>query len=262
MKHALVVLEKEWLEIRLQRTLLLSTLLVPPAVTALVLGIFGAAGLFPSGAEMDLPPGFELDPALAGLSPREIGQTLVGKQFSIMFMLLPIFIPSVIASYAVVGEKRDRTLEPLLATPVRTWELLAGKTLAALVPTLAITLLCGMAFAAGVWLLALSPGVAAAVITPGWALFLILDIPFLALIGIALIVLVSSRVNDPRSAQQISAVLVLPIMGLVLGNLSGRFILSPASALAAAVVLALIAAVTLRLAARMFQREAILVRWK
>lgn len=262
MKRAFIVLEKEWLEIRLQRTLLLSTFLLPPAVTLLVLGLYTAAALVPAAGQMNLPPGFEIDPALRGMSPREIGQTLVGKQFSIMFMLLPIFIPSVIASYAVVGEKRDRTLEPLLATPVRTWELLAGKTLASLVPTLAITFACAAAFAAGIWLLALSPRVAAAVLTPGWALFLLFDVPFLALVGIALVVLVSSRVNDPRSAQQISAILVVPIIGLVLGNLSGALTLSPALALAGAGVLAVLAVVALRFATQMFQRETILIRWK
>lgn len=262
MKRALIVLEKEWLDIRLQRALLLSTFLMPPAVTLLVTGLYAAAGLFPASGDLNLPPGIQLDPALAGMSSRELGQTMVGKQFSIMFMLLPIFIPSVIASYAIVGEKRDRTLEPLLATPTRTWELLAGKALAALVPTLAVTVACASFFALGAWMLALSPRVASAVLTPGWALFLVLDVPFLALIGIALIVLVSSRVNDPRSAQQISAVLVVPIMGLVLGNISGALILSPVVAVVSAVVLALLALVALRFAAAMFQREAILVRWK
>lgn len=262
MKKTLIVLEKEWLEIRLQRSLVLSSFLLPPAVTLLVLGIYAAAGLFPGSAQMNLPPGVKLDPALAEMSPRELGQTIIGKQFSIMFMMLPIFIPSVIASYAIVGEKRDRTLEPLLATPVRTWELLAGKALASLLPTLIVTMACAVLFAVGIVVLALSPAVAAAVITPGWALFLLLDIPFLALFGIALIVLVSSRVNDPRSAQQISAVLVVPIMALVFGNISGALLLSPIVALAGAVLLAGLAAVALRFAARMFEREAILIRWK
>lgn len=262
MRKALIVLEKEWLEIRLQRALLLSTFLIPPAATIFVLAIYGAVGLFPAAGQLNLPPGLQLDPALAALSPRELGQTIVGKQFSLIFMLLPIFIPSVIASYAIVGEKRDRTLEPLLATPVRTWELLAGKALAALLPTLAVSTVCALLLAAGIWVLAVSPSVASLVITPGWALFLLLDVPFLALVGIALIVLVSSRVNDPRSAQQISAVLVVPVMGLVFGNLSGVLLLSPLVAIVGAAILAVLAFLTLRLAARLFEREVILVRWK
>lgn len=262
MNRTLIVLEKEWLDIRLQRTLLLTTFLMPPAITLLVLGAIAIAGAFPDPGQMDLPPGFQLEPVLATMSSRELGQTLIARQFSIMFMLLPVFIPSVIASYAIVGEKRERTLEPLLATPVRTWELLVGKSLAALVPTLVVSLACAALFAVGMWLIAISPRVAAAVITPGWVLFLLLDAPLLALLGIGLIVLVSSRVNDPRSAQQISAVLVVPIVALVLGNISGALVLSPALAGLGSVALAALAVIAFRSAARLFEREAILIRWK
>lgn len=262
MTKALIVLEKEWLEVRLQRSLMLTTFLLPPAITLFAVGVFYAAGAFPGSGNMSMPPGVKLDPALAGMSLPELGQTVIGKQFSIMFMLLPVFIPSVIASYAVVGEKRDRTLEPLLATPVETWQLLSGKTLAALVPTLLVTLVCGALFALGIVAFALSPQVTAAIVTPGWWLVLVLDAPLLALIGIALIVIVSSRANDPRSAQQISAVLIVPVMLLLFGNLTGVLFLSPVVAVVAAVFLAALAILTVRIAARLFQREAILTRWK
>ena len=262
MRKTLIVLEKEWLEIRLQRALLLTTFLMPPAATLLALGAFVAAAFIPSDAPVNLPTGAKLDPALSGMSPQEIGQTLVGKQFAIMFMLLPVFIPSVIASYAIVGEKRDRTLEPLLAAPVRTWELLAGKCLAALLPTLVVSSACAVLFAAGIVALALSGRVASAVIGPGWVAVLLLDAPLLALVGIGLIVIVSSRVNDPRSAQQISAVLVVPVVLLVFGNLTGVLLLSPLVAVVGAAVLAVLAVLTIRFAAQLFQREAILVRWR
>lgn len=262
MRKALLVLEKEWLEVRLQRSLLLVTFLMPPAITLFALGIFYAAGAFPGSGNMNMPPGVKLDPALAGMSVTELGQTVVGKQFSIMFMLLPVFIPSVIASYAVVGEKRDRTLEPLLATPVETWELLSGKALAALLPTLAVTLACAVLFAAGVGLLAVSARVDEAIVSAGWWAVLLIDAPLLALIGIALIVIVSSRANDPRSAQQISALLIVPVMLLLFGNLTGVLFLSPLVALVGGVFLAALAVLTLRIAASLFQREAILTRWK
>lgn len=262
MKKTLVVLEKEWLEFRLQRGLLLATFLVPPVASLLALAAYYASAFFPGTGGINLPPGMQLDPALMAMEPYARGQALVGRQFSIMFMLMPIFIPAVIASYTIVGEKRDRTLEPLLATPVRTWELLAGKCLAALVPTLAVTLVCAGLFAGGVLALALSPDVAAAIITPGWFAVLLLDAPLLALVGIALIVIVSSRVNDPRSAQQVSAVLVVPVILLLFANITGTLLLSPPVALVAAVVLAALALLALRVASRLFQREAILVRWR
>jgi ABC-2 type transport system permease protein len=258
-KKALIVLEKEWLELRLQRALLLATLVLPPLITAFAVAGFFAVGKISGGVSV---PGTPLPPEFASLSPLEIGQAIVGRQFSILFLILPIFIPSVLASYAIVGEKRERTLEPVLATPIRTWELLLGKILAALIPAVAITIASASVFVAGVVAFAVTDRVRDVVVTPGWILAVLVDTPLLALIGVALIVVLSSRVNDPRAAQQISAVLVVPVLGLLFGQLAGVIVLGPALALGIGVILAIIAAGALWVATRLFQREVILTRWR
>ncbi len=259
MKKALIVLEKEWLELRLQRALLLATLILPPLITAFAVAAFVVVGKISSGVSLPATP---LPPEFAGLSLLEIGQAIVGKQFSTLFLLLPIFIPSVLASYAIVGEKRERTLEPVLATPIRTWELLLGKMLAALIPALGITIASAALFVAGVLAFAVTDRVRAVLVTPGWILAVLVDAPLLALIGVALIVVLSSRVNDPRTAQQISAVLIVPVVGLLFGQLAGVVVLGPALALGTGVILAFVAAGALWVATRLFQREVILTRWR
>jgi ABC-2 type transport system permease protein len=259
MRRALVVLGKEWVDLRAQRGLLFATLLLPPGITLIaVVGFFVAGRL---GGNVNTG-GAPLPPEFAGLATSELGQALIGRQFSVMFLLLPVFVPSVLAAYAIVGEKRDRTLEPVLATPIETWELLLGKVLASLLPALAITLLSAALFIAGVLLLSVTGRVAALIVTPGWLVAVLVDAPLLALIGIALIVVVSSRVNDPRTAQQISGVLVVPVLLLLFGQLSGVIVLGPALAVAIGVVLAAIGAGALWLAGRLFQREVILTRWR
>jgi ABC-2 type transport system permease protein len=258
-KKALIVLEKEWLELRLQRTLLLATFFLPPLITAFAMIGFFLVGKFTAsniGSAAPLPAEF------ASLGRFELGQAIIGRQFSTLFLLVPIFIPSVLASYAIVGEKRERTLEPVLATPIRTWELLLGKILGALVPALAITIVSAGVFVGGILSFAVSDRVRGIVVTPGWIAAVLVDMPLLALIAVALIVVLSSRVNDPRTAQQISAVLVVPVVGLLFGQLAGVIVLSPALALGIAVVLAIVAAGALWVATRLFQREVILTRWR
>ncbi|HYU81687.1 MAG TPA: ABC transporter permease subunit [Candidatus Polarisedimenticolia bacterium] len=259
MKKALIVLDKEWLELRLQRGLLLATLFLPPVMTAFAVVVFYAAGKFSANVNT---AGAPLPPEFAGLPPLELAQALVGRQFSVLFLLLPIFIPSVLASYAIVGEKRERTLEPVLATPIRTWELLLGKMLAALIPALAITLGAAALFVIGIFAFAITDRVRELIVTPGWVLAVIVDTPLLALIGVALIVVLSSRVNDPRTAQQFSAVLVVPVLALLFGQLAGVIVLGPALALGIGVILAMVAAGALWVATRLFQREVILTRWR
>jgi ABC-2 type transport system permease protein len=228
-------------------------------MTAFAVAAFFAVGKVSSGVSLPSTP---LPPEFARLSMLEVGQALVGRQFSIVFLLLPIFIPSVLASYAIVGEKRERTLEPVLATPIRTRELLLGKILAALIPALAITIASATLFVAGILAFAVTDRVREIIITPGWILAVLVDTPLLALIGVALIVVLSSRVNDPRTAQQISAVLVVPVLVLLFGQLAGVIVLGPALALGIGVILAVIAAGALWAATQLFQREVILTRWR
>jgi len=261
MKRVLVILRKEWLELRQDRLILLGTF--GPALMLTLLPLLGlwAVRRAPDSAPQDNTL-TDANPLLAGLGGREFGQAILGQQLSVFFFLLPLIIPSVIAAYSIVGEKAGRTLEPLLASPLRTWQLLLGKTLAALLPAVAVTWLLGGLFVLGVRALAVSPRVVVAVISPGWLTVLILCTPLLALVTIALMVGISARVHDPRTAQQISGVLVLPVVTFVAGQVTGRLVLSPALALGLTVVLALLAALTLLAAARLFAREAVLTRWR
>jgi ABC-2 type transport system permease protein len=259
MKQALIVLEKEWLELRLQRALLLATIFLPVVITFLAIVVFFAAGRFSGNVNTT---GVPLPPELASLSRLELAQAIVGRQFSVLFLLLPIFVPTVLASYAIVGEKRERTLEPVLATPIETWELLLGKALAALIPAFAITVAAAAVFVTGILAFAVSDRVREVVVTTGWIIAVLVDSPLLALIGVALIVVLSSRVNDPRTAQQISAVLIVPVLLLLFGQLAGMIVLGPALALGIGVLLAIVAAIALWIATRLFQREVILTRWR
>lgn len=261
MHKVLVILQKEWLEIKQQRGLLLSVLLPPLLLTLLPLGVAYGLTQTPGNLDKGFPPAIT-DPALVGLSDIELGQAIIGQQFSILFLLLPLIIPSVIAAYSIVGEKTNKTLEPLLATPMRTWELLLGKSLAALIPAVAITWLCGAIFIAGIAQVAVSSRVFAAIISSGWLVILVLCTPLLALIAIAAMVVVSSRVSDPRTAQQLTGVVIIPVMLVFFGQLTGVLVLNPALALGASGMLVLLAALAIWIATRMFQREAILTRWR
>lgn len=262
MHRVWVILQKEWLELRQDRLILLGTF--GPAFILTFLPLVGmfAVTRAPDGPPQDNNTLAAANPILLGMSQREFGQALLGQQLSVLFFLLPLIIPSVIAAYSIVGEKAGRTLEPLLATPLSTWQLLLGKSLAALLPSVAVTWFLGGVFVVGVRALALTPQVVEAIVSTGWVLVFLLCTPLLALVTIALMVAVSSRVNDPRTAQQISGVLVLPVVTFTVGQVTGRLVLSPFLAVATTIVLALLAALTLAVATRLFRREVILTRWR
>jgi ABC-type Na+ efflux pump permease subunit len=178
-----------------------------------------------------------------------------------LFLVMPIFLPVIIASQSVAGEKERHTLEPLLATPVTARDLVLGKSLTAVVPAMAITRVAFAAFAVGadlvVW-----PVVRRAVLPESTFLFALLVLaPLLSFFGTCLSVFISARVGDARLALTLSGLLVMPFFAAVSLQLAGLLTFGP---LAYAVLgtAALVAdAVMLGLAVRHFDRDRLLTRW-
>jgi ABC-2 type transport system permease protein len=56
-----------------------------------------------------------------------------------IFVVLATVLPSTIAAHSIVGEKVEKTLEPLLATPTTDGEILLGKGIAAFLPPIIST---------------------------------------------------------------------------------------------------------------------------
>jgi ABC-2 type transport system permease protein len=199
-------------------------------------------------------------PALAALDPQTAAEAFMFQQFLMLFLMAPVVGAVSLAAYAVVGEKQGRTLEPLLTTPVSTAELLVAKVLAAFLPAVVIeaagiAIYCLLVAALG------SPGVVATLLTVRTVLLLGVLGPFASLAALQAAIAVSSRVNDTRSAQQIAVLLVLPLAGMLVGQLSGLFFVSSGllAAVSAALAAAWIALVMLSVA--LFERETILTRW-
>ncbi|HEY4717553.1 MAG TPA: hypothetical protein VIH14_00935, partial [Anaerolineales bacterium] len=78
----------------------------------------------------------------------------------------------------------------------------------------------------------------------------------------SLAVMISSRVNDPRAAEQLAVLVILPILALFIGQFAGVLVLNQNLLLLITVALVLVDAALLFFATRLFQRESILTRWK
>jgi ABC-2 type transport system permease protein len=128
----------------------------------------------------------------------------------LLYMLgIPALVPAAVAAYAVVGERQQGTLEPVLTTPVRREEFLLGKVLAALVPSVAIAYAVYAFFLACVELFA-QPAVASALIRGPDLLAQLLFTPLLAAWSIWVGIAISARASDFRVAQQLGTLASLP----------------------------------------------------
>jgi ABC-2 type transport system permease protein len=195
------------------------------------------------------------------LSPEGAAQAFIFSRFVVLMLLVPVTGAIAFAGHSLISEKQGRSLEPLLATPITTVELLIGKTLGALVPSLLIMLGTFAVYGLLIHLTA-EPGVLRAVLNWKTLLLVFALGPITALVSLQVGVLVSARVNDARTAQQFGALLIFPLTLLFLSQMTGAFVLSPRLALAIILGLALVWLVLLRVGVWLFQRESILTRWK
>jgi ABC-2 type transport system permease protein len=86
--------------------------------------------------------------------------------------------------------------------------------------------------------------------------------PLLAIFGISVAVIISSRVSDPRVAEQVSAFFVLPVVGLFVAQSLGLILVNEQLILWMAAILFVLDIGMLFFATQLFQRETILTRWK
>jgi len=254
------VLQREWFE-TVRNRLLMSTILLPPILLTVAPILLTAA----VGAS-SLPPELEQQvlaqrPEWASFTPGELAGAFAVQQFLVFFLLMPAYIPLSIATFSIIGEKQARSLEPVLAAPIRTSELLAGKAVAALVPGV----LAGwMTYAIFVVLASLlyGPALFGVVTDPSWLAGVFLLGPAVGLSSVVAGVIVSARVNDPRVAQQIGGVVIVPVIALVLLQATGTLLVGPVGYTLLAIIVFALSIVGLRIGVRLFDREAILTRWR
>jgi len=261
-KRIQTIIDKEWAEVFKNRLVLFTVGFLPLVFTALPLGIlYGTRSLGVSSSDMsDLPP--QILRACGAISPVDCFQIYLMNQMLILFMLMPLIIPISIAAYSIVGEKTTHSLEPLLATPITTLELLTAKSLAAVIPAILATWGGFLIFALASPLVGASAAAFKAIFSPMWLLAVFVAGPLMAAIAVNFAIIISSRTSDPRVAEQVAAVLVLPLIAVVFGQIAGVIVLNVQFMLTAIVALAVLAVGLVYLGVRLFQRETILTRWK
>ncbi|HET8568938.1 MAG TPA: ABC transporter permease [Candidatus Limnocylindria bacterium] len=178
-----------------------------PALMLVVIPIPQLLGIRATAQRM--PEGVPLPPGLASSRPEDLFVLLL---YPLFVTIAGLMVPSIAATYAVVSERERRTLELLIALPVRLADILRAKLLALLLlgatttfPLLAITttamLIVGLATPFQVALLF---GVLAAALTAATCLAFVLTL----------------LARDFRTANNLNGVLVLPMLVMTFAVLS------------------------------------------
>lgn len=182
--------------------------------------------------------------------------------FNFFFIVMACALPAGMASYSIVGEKVEKSLEPLLATPATDGEILLGKSIASFLPSIVATYFGATIFM--VLIDAITHQQLGYLFYPNWdaAVFLFLATPLTSLFSIEANVIVSARVSDVRTANQFGGLVVLPFMALyILGEIY-VITLTADNLLIISAILALVDVFLFFLSKSTFRRDEILTKWK
>jgi ABC-2 type transport system permease protein len=202
-----------------------------------------------------IPLIFVITPLIQIFALADASAASLAHSHVLLYMLgIPAIVPAVIASYSIVGERQQGSLEPVLTTPIPSRELVLGKTLAALLPSLVISFVVYAAVLLAIVLFA-RPLVASALLRPPDVLAQVLFTPLLAGWSIWIAIAVSARASDARTAQQVGTLASLP--SALVTSLMAYDVIHPSLGLAlgAAALLLVLNVTGWRLATALFDRE-------
>src|SRR5271170_5066339 len=114
-----IITAKDFKTFRKKKNIIYALAVVPTLVTILFPAILDYAAHRHGGS---------------GIAAAELVMLL--PAFCFFYVILAAYLPTPIASYTMVGEKIEKSLEPLLATPTTDGEILLGKGTAAFLPPL------------------------------------------------------------------------------------------------------------------------------
>ena len=240
MEKSLTIATKEWTVLRRTRSIFAYTIGLPLFIS-IIFSLY-VSNLAASG----LPSDYSL------------GLTML----TFVFVILAAVLPGSIAAYSIVGEKVEKSLEPLLATPATDDEILLGKSIAAFVPPMLATWAGASIFMAATDYVTF--GSLSFYYFPNWisGIMLLILAPLSALFGIELAVLASSRLGDVRAANQIAGLVYLPFLFVFVAGATGVITLNVDNLLAFSGILLIIDLFLFYLSRETFKREEILTKWK
>ena len=225
-------------------------------------GVLYATIALPLGIALGFPGILVAIESVAGAGTISASVAPFLNAFSFWYVIGAASLPTGIASYSIVGEKIQKSLEPLLATPMTDGEILLGKSIAAFVPP--ITAIWASSVVFMVLMDLITHAGLGYLYYPNWSFGVILLVlaPLASILSIELTVILSARANDVRSVQQFTGVMFFPFLIIYVMTEIGVIQLTTINLLIMSGIFLVIDLLLFYLSTKTFKREEILTRWK
>ena len=225
-------------------------------------GVLYATMVAPFGVALGFPAVLVAIESVAGPGVVSASVAPFLNAFSFWYVILAASLPAGIASYSIVGEKIQKSLEPLLATPMTDSEILLGKSIASFVPPIAAIWASSVVFMVLIDLV--THAGLGYLYYPNWSfgVTLLVLAPLASILSIELTVILSARANDVRSVQQFTGVIFFPFVIIYVLTEIGVIPLTAMNLLIMSGVFLVVDLLLFYLSVATFKREEILTKWK
>ncbi len=257
------IVRKDLIAVRRSRPVLVPLVILPMIFFIALPVAFGIMGRFlVETRDTEIEPLLRRLPAseraqLERLEPgQQLAVMLISYQFAPLMLLVPLAVATAIAADSLAGERERQTLEALLVTPIRDEELFLGKVLTATLPAVTIGWF-GTLIGVFVAMAVTSVGPPLLPSVP-WLILALLGVPGVAFLGLGTVVLLSARVRGLQEVMQLSGLLAMPLIGILVAQASGLFLIDWRLALLGSVVIWVAAFGVLHAGRGLFHREKLL----
>lgn len=183
--------------------------------------------------------------------------------FGFFFVVLAAVVPLYISSYSMIGEKVEKSLEPLLSTPTTDGEILMGKYIGTFIPTAVSIYLGSIVYMAFIDLLTHANFGYYFFPDRGFTILLLTAVPLSSTYAITLGVFISSKFSNVMGAYQAGGLTLLPFLATyVMGEAGVVDLQATDTVLLIAALLLVVTIVMYYLTRATFGREKILTQWK
>lgn len=228
------IVKKDLMDIFRSKSLLATLIIIPILFSVILPALLIGSALF---FDIEKVTGGDarqiVDSLLAGMNGGVFYETLE-QQFIYLFinyllpsffLLVPIITASAVAANSFVGEKERRTLESLLFSPITIKTLFISKVVASFIPSFLVSIISFIL--SGILINSMGYPLFGAMIFPSfnWLALIFCLSPMVSLMTVLLNVFISSRTKTYQEAQNISGIIILPVIALIVGQVSGLFII-------------------------------------
>ena len=271
LRNILAIAQKDWIEVRQNKYAWIPMLVVPLIFVVIMPLVFTL-----------VIPALEVDPQdvissdqdiefFISRMPEELARyinfnqpmqsmivIMLGYMLAPMFLILPMMYSTIIAAESFAGERERKTIEALLYTPASDADLLLGKVAASAIPSLLATWLSFLLYTL---ILNIAPYAYFQRIwfpLPTWWPLIFWIAPAMIVLGIAFTVIISARVQNFLGTYQSSASLVMLVVVLFAGQISGALYLSVLVEMIIGLVIWIAAGILSLYAVKTFNRKSLL----